>query len=352
LSRRRVSLRVRLTALYVGLFGGAALLLIGASYLLLRGHLRRTLPAPLADDALSSLAGQYALALAGVLLVATVLGWIAAGRVLAPLARITAGAREISRDRLDRRIALAGPRDELRELADTFDAMLDRLEAAFAAQDRFVANASHELRSPLTVIRAEAEVALADPDAGVEELRAAAEAILRATDRMQALLEGLLTLATSQRGLARREPVDFADALRAAAHAVGPEAREAGVALRVGGGGSAWVDGDRELLQRLAENLLENGVRYNAPGGFVSVHTGARDGAALLRVVNSGPRVAPETAERLLEPFERGGRARDDRGAGLGLSIVRSVAEAHGGRVGLSPRREGGLSVEVVLPRG
>jgi len=351
LTPRRVSLRVRLTALYVGLFGGAALLLIAASYLLLRGHLRRTLPEPLADEALSALAGQYALALSGVLLVAAVLGWIAAGRVLAPLARITSGARAISRDRLDRRIALAGPRDELRELADTFDAMLDRLEAAFAAQDRFVANASHELRSPLTVIRAEAEVALADPDAGVEELRATAEAILHATDRMQALLEGLLTLATSQRGLARRERVDVADAVRAAAHVVAPEARAAGIALEVDGGGSAWVDGDRELLQRLVENLLENGVRNNDEHGLVRASYVTEPERVVLRVVNSGPVVPAEVVDRLVEPFERLGRRADRRGAGLGLSIVRAITEAHGGRLRIAARREGGLDVSVALPR-
>ncbi len=299
------ALRIRLTALYGGLFVVFVAILMAASYWLMGRHLDRTLPDAEADAALAQLGTQYLIALAGATLVATALGWALAGRELASAAE------------------------------------------AFAARERFVANAGHELRSPLTIIRTEVDVALADPDAGVRELRAMGDDVLETVDRMDGLLDGLMLLVQSGRPLPRREPVDLAAVAGAAARRVGARS----VALRLDLA-PATVRGEQRLLERLAENLLENGVRYNAPGGFVSVHTGARDGTALLRVVNSGPRVAPETAERLLEPFERGGRARDDRGAGLGLSIVRSVAEAHGGRVAIRPRPEGGLSVDVVLPRG
>jgi len=299
------ALRTRLTLLYGGLFVVFVALLMGASYWLMARHLDRTLPPPDADAALAQLRTQYLIALAGATLVATALGWALAGRELASAAE------------------------------------------AFAARERFVANAGHELRSPLTIIRTEVDVALADPDAGAGELRAMGEDVIETVDRMDALLDGLMLLVQSGRPLPRREPIDLATVARAAAQRVAARSVELRLDLH-----PAIVRGEQRLLERLAENLLENGVRYNAPGGFVSVYTGARDGGALLRVVNSGPHVAPATVERLLEPFERGGRARDDRGAGLGLSIVRSVAAAHGGRVTLRQRPQGGLSVDVVLPRG
>jgi signal transduction histidine kinase len=224
---------------------------------------------------------------------------------------------------------------------------LASMNEAFDAQARFVANASHELRSPLTVIRTEADVTLADPDAGVRELRAMGAGVLDAADEMEALMEGLLVLAQSGRPRADAEPVDLAGVAAAAARGVRP----AGVGVRLDLA-PVRVRGERRLLERLAANLIENGVRYNAPGGHVAVRTGAEDGRAVLHVENSGPVVPAAVAERLLEPFERGGRARDGRGSGLGLSIVRAVAESHGGRVALAPRPQGGLAVDVVLPRG
>jgi signal transduction histidine kinase len=346
----RPTVRVRLTAYYSTLFVGCAVLLMAAAFWLMSRHLTRTLPGDLADQALAELAWQFALVLLGATLVSVALGWAMAGRVLAPLSRMTATARLISEERLDRRIALDGPRDELRELADTLDAMLDRLGEAFEAQRRFVANASHELRSPLTVIRTEADVALADPGAGAAELRAMGEAVLEATEQTDALLESLLVLARSQRGLERTERVDLGAAAAAAAHAVEAEARERGIALRVQAGNAPPVTGDRHLLERLIGNLLENGVRHNDRGGFVAL-TGAAEGrSGVLRVESSGPAVPPAGVARLTEPFERGGRHGDHRGAGLGLSIVRSVAEAHGGAVRIEARPAGGLVVTVRLP--
>ena len=300
------ALRVRLTALYATLFAVFVGLLMGVSYALMRGHLERTLPGPEADGALRELLVQYGIAFAGATLVATALGWALAGR-------------------------------ELRSAA-----------GAFAARERFAANASHELRSPLTVIRTEVEVALADPGADARELRAMGEGVLETVDRMDGLLDDLMLLVRSGAALPRREPVDLAAVAATAARRAGAGP----VALRLALSPVA-VRGEPRLLERLAENLVENGVRYNEPGGFVAVETRSGEGGgALLRVVNSGPRVDAARAATLLEPFERGGRGRDDRGAGLGLSIVRAVAEAHGGRVALATRREGGLAVDVTLPRG
>ena len=229
--------------------------------------------------------------------------------------------------------------------------MLDRLQAAFAALERFVANASHELRSPLSVIRAEVDVALAAPDAEPEELREMARAVIRATERTEALLEGLLTLTTSQRGLAGREPVDVAEAVRAAAHAVAPAAASTGVEVHLEARGEAWVDGDRELLRRLVENLLENAVRYNDERGWARVSAAARGDEVRIAVANTGAELPPDAVGRLTQPFERLGRRAGGRGAGLGLSIVEAVTAAHGGRLHFALREGGGLDVEVVLAR-
>ena len=298
------SLRVRLTAFYGGAFALFAAVLFAASYWVMHGHLERTLAPAEADAALSELAVQFLVALAGATLLATALGWALAGR-------------------------------ELRSAA-----------AAFERQERFVANASHELRSPLTVIGTEVDVALADPDADARELRAAGERVLETVDRMDGLLDGLMLLAQSGRPPERRA-VDLASVARVAAGRV----RARAVRLRLDLA-PVKLRGEQRLLERLVENLVENAVRYNVPGGFVDVRTRSGEGGAVLRVENSGPVVPEATAARLLEPFERGGRARDGGGAGLGLSIVRAVAEAHGGRVSLVPRRDGGLAVEVVLPAG
>jgi signal transduction histidine kinase len=296
-------LRARLTAIYGGIFVVFVAVLLSISYWLMARHLDRTLDPGEAATALGQLRMQYLLALAGASLVATALGWALAGRELASM------------------------------------------QNAFDARERFVANASHELRSPLTVIRTEADVTLSDPDADLEDLRAMGHSVLGAVDEMDALLEGLMVLARSGRELPNRERVDLAAAAGAAARRV---RSPGGVRVRLDLE-PVGVSGERRLLERLAGNLIENGVRYNAPGGFVAVRTSAEAGGAVLDVVNSGPVIDPRVAARLVEPFERGGRT-GRGGAGLGLSIVRSVAEAHGGRLALTPRRAGGLAVRVTLP--
>jgi signal transduction histidine kinase len=347
--RLRPTIRVRLAALYAALVVATTLLLLGISWWLMRRHLFRTLPGPAAHDLSTRLLTQYALALLGIVLVAGVVGWLVAGRVLAPVRGMTATARRVSEERLDERIALSGPDDELRELGDTLDAMLDRLQAAVDAQRRFVSNASHELRSPLTVIRTEADVTLSDPDADVRQLRAMGEVVLEATDRTEVLLDGLLVLARTQRGLRPERPVDLATLVRRAAGYVAHEAAAGRVALRVTAG-EARVLGDEPLLERLAANLAENAVRHNEPGGIAELQVGREDGEAVLRVRNTGPPIPPEAVARLAEPFERLDRAGRTPGTGLGLSIVRAVADAHGGRLVLSARSGGGLEAEVRLP--
>jgi signal transduction histidine kinase len=347
----RPTVRARLTALYATLVAVSTGALLLVSYWLLGRHFDRTLPEALAGDLLDEVALQYAIAFAGVLLVAAAVGWLVAGRVLAPLKRISGTARRVSEERLGERIPVAGPDDELRELGETLNSMLDRLALSFDAQRRFVANASHELRSPLTVIRSEAEVALANPEPDLDEMRAMAESVVHASRRTEALLASLLILARSQRGLLRSEPVDLAAVAARVADDAERAAADEGVRLRTELG-AATVEGDAALLERLAANLVENAVRYNRPGGFVDVSTREGIASAELRVENSGPPVGREAAARLAEPFERLQREADARGAGLGLSIVRAVSESHGGSLLIEPRDEGGLVVCVRLPRG
>jgi signal transduction histidine kinase len=346
----RPAVRVRLTLLYSALFGGSGLLLAGLSYWLVREHLERTAPPQDLPAMLGALQAQYALALAGTLLVAVVLGWLAAGRALAPVRAMTSLARRVSQERLDERIALDGPQDELRELADTIDAMLDRLQAGIEGQRRFVANASHELRTPLTVIRAEAEAALEDPHAGVAELRATARKVLGASCRVQALLDSLLLLARAEHAPPRREPADLAAAARLAAEQTRLEAAQRGITLELALA-PAPLEGDARLVERLVGNLVENAVRHGAEGSRALVWTG-RDGRdrPAVRVESDGPPVADDALRRLAEPFHRLEGDRRAPGSGLGLSIVRSVADAHGAELALRSGPEGGLVAEVRFP--
>jgi signal transduction histidine kinase len=299
------------------------------------------------EDALNELLTQSAIALAIVAVIAGGLGWVVAGRALRPLRDITATARRLSTDNLDERIALRGPRGELTELADTFDAMLARLSAAFEAQRGFVANASHELRTPLAVQRAAIDVALADPEPTVESLTVMATRVRAATERHERVISSLLALARSQTGIERYEDVDLA----AVAATAWPDAAARGLRFtpRLG---PAPLRGDRILLERLAANLLDNGVRYNEEGGWLTVETSsdAASGTVTLRVANSGPQVPPERVAELFQPFRRLAEARTGTGHGLGLSIVAAIAQAHHGTCAARARPEGGLEIAVRLP--
>jgi signal transduction histidine kinase len=280
--------------------------------------------------------------------------YLVSGRALRPLHQVTATARRLSTDTLDQRIAHAGPDDEVKELADTFDAMLDRLSAAFGSQRRFVANASHELRTPLAVMRTEIDVTLADPDASVAELRRMGTVVRGASDRANDLIEALLLLAGTEAQAAgrlhRQTPVDLAVGVRATLATVEAESEGLQLAVRTDLR-PALVLGDPALLERLAGNLVENAVRYNVRGGRVSVRTGTEGERVYLTVANTGPEVSATEVPGLFEPFRRGGRGRTGtRGAGLGLSIVGAVADAHGGTVGAVPLEGGGLQVTVELP--
>lgn len=375
-SPTRTTLRWRLALVYGAVAIAVGVLLLALSYVLVGRALDAgRLPVPkdvgfllddgrfvtvdalqnsLRVDALGTLLrkGLVALLLLGA--VGVSVAYVLAGQVLRPLQAITATARRLSAERLDERIDLPGPGDELKELADVFDAMLDRLEASFDGQRRFVADASHELRTPLAVMRTEVEVALADPDASVADLRAAAIVVRDATERADRLVDSLLLLARSDRATAESLPnpeaVPLAEAARIALAAVSAEI--AGRHLQIGTSyAPAVVRGDRPLLERLAGNLVENAVRHNVDGGWVRVDTGVVDGRARLQVANSGPVVPADEVDDLWEPFRRHGTARTARrGAGLGLSIVRAVAAAHGGTATASARPDGGLVVTVELP--
>lgn len=355
----RIALRTRLVAMFAFVFALSTAVVLLVSYALVSDQVYGTLPAPLADPILDRLAWQYVLALLGTTLIACVLGWVSAKRLLAPIAAITATARRASEDRLNERLELRGPEDELRELADTFDAMLDRFQESIESQRRFIANASHELRSPLTAIRTEADVTLADPDASVEELRRMGERVLNGADDLDDLLAALMLLARSQRGLLNRSELDLADVTRLALGDLQRAAGAAGVTVEAALD-PAPVVGDQALLRRLVANLVDNAVRYNREGGQVRVEVTTRAGAgdgrigrgrttAVVRVTNTGQRVPAEDVDRLRQPFERLGR-HGAGGSGLGLSIVQAVAEAHGGTVGLQALDAGGLEVVVTIP--
>jgi len=309
------------------------------------------LPGRLRDDALDSLLRQSLIALAALGVASVGLGWVVAGRVLRPIGDITAAARRLSERNLHERIAMEGPADELKELADTFDGMLGRLDAAFDSQRRFVANASHQLRTPLAIMRAEVDVTMADPDATPAQLRAMGATVGEAVQRSERLIDALLVLARGERGVPGAERADLAGAAELALAQVAAEAERLG--LRVQSTlGPAPVRGDGALLEQLAANLVDNAVRYNRPGGWAHLTTGRVGGRSFLRVANSGPLVRAEDVDALFEPFRRlaGDRAGGPRGTGLGLSIARAVATAHGGEVTARPYAEGGMEVTVELP--
>nr|ALK27910.1 putative histidine kinase [Streptomyces sp. DSM 11171] len=379
----RRTVRLRMTLLYGGLFlvSGASLLAI--TYVLVRhavGAPPAKEPLPLAPDDASTMLPprpeargrkvytaddlarqtdevmheflvQSGFALALMLVISIVLGWIVAGRMLRPLRMITATAQDISATSLHQRLDLAGPDDELKELGHTFDSLLGRLETAFEAQRRFVANASHELRTPLARQRALGQVVLGDPEASVESLRSAHERILAAGVQQEQLIEGLLTLAKSQGGIDVREPFDLARLTVEVVYSRRAEAQFRSVTFHPSVSPALAV-GHRNLAERLVTNLVDNAMRHNTPNGWIQVVTGTSEGRATITVTNSGPVVPPDAIDQLFQPFQRLGATRAARaeGHGLGLSIVQAVAYAHDATLTTVARPEGGLSISVGFP--
>jgi signal transduction histidine kinase len=369
-TRRGPGLRARITLLATALAGAVAALLLWLAWMLAAAAVAvPSLPAGstinvdgvpvraedlaevLQDQARTRVLVAGSIAFGCVLVAAALLAWTFTGRMLRPLREVTGTARRLSAESLGERIALRGPRDEVAELADTFDAMLDRLQATFSAQRQFVANASHELRTPLSVIRTELDVTLSDPDADIEELRRMAGVVREANMRAAQLVEALLLLAsTDGLGIGVVEPVDLSGAVASAWQPVADEAGRRRLTM-VFHDLPAPVAGDPALLERVAGNLLENAVRHNVDGGWIEVWTGATPEWASLRVSSSGAGVDPERANELFESFRRGGVDRTAHtGTGLGLSIVRAVVLAHRGTVSAEAVPGGGLTVTVHLP--
>jgi len=282
--------------------------------------------------------------------VSILLGWIVAGRILRPLRTMTVTTRQISERNLHERLALDGPEDELTDLGHTIDGLLARLEAAFESQRRFVANASHELRTPLMLSQTILHVALANPEISLDSLRAAAQDALAAGNEQAQLIDALLTLARSQQGLERSEPVDLETVVREVIDTHGSVAAAQDVRIRAGLS-PAQVVGDALLLRRLASNLVDNAIRYNMPDGRVEVTLTTVDTETKFTISNSGPPVAPGEVTRLLEPFQRAMPERTGHpdGLGLGLSIVADIVEAHGAHLAIEPSDEGGLVVTVTF---
>jgi len=390
--RWRSTIRVRLTLLYAGAFFLAGAALVGLMYFFMSQALDRQVTARVGitqhlpqanptepasqqrvhqqqqelraqfqrdrDDTLNSMLVASLVALGVVGVAAGGFGWLLAGRALRPLQQVTETARRVADRSLHERIALEGPHDEIKDLADTFDAMLERLDRSFDSQRRFVANASHELRTPLTINRTLIEVALDDPRAH-QSLRQLGANLLAVNERHERLIDGLLTLASSEQGITNRVPVDLADIARHVTTESQSASNAAGIDVRTNLR-PAPVAGDPVLLERLTQNLLDNAIRYNLrEHGEITVTTETANGYAQLAVENTGPPVPPYEIPTLFEPFRRvppterladSATASVRRGAGLGLSIVRSVAHAHGGDVDASPGQDGGLRVLVRLP--
>jgi signal transduction histidine kinase len=303
------------------------------------------------DDELRQLITDSGIALAIMAAASIGLGWMVAGRVLQPLRTITTAARRISASNLYQRLALDGPDDELTDLGRTFNGLLARLERSFDAQRQFVANASHELRTPLARQRTLVEVALRDPDPTVGSLQHTMQRVLATGEEQERMIEALLTLARSQRGLDRRQPVNLAAVTAAAVAASGPEAQSRRVRVNASLGPAPAL-GDERLAERLAANLVDNAVRHNVPGGWVEVTTGIRSGRSVLSVSNTGPVIPSEQVETLFQPFGRLEATRLSRdGLGLGLSIVIAISAAHDADLRARPLPGGGLEVEIQFPQ-
>ena len=382
MSRRpRLTVRARLTLLYTGLFAVCGAIVVAVSYILVarlepqgqsqqapasflaRCRAEQLSPHPndhlLAkcnayyqlqgarhqrDVTLSHLLQYSLITLAVVIALAAALGWIAAGRALRPVHRITAAARVASERNLSARVALRGPRDELQELAETFDEMLDRLQAAFEGQKRFIANASHELRTPLAVMRTTVDVVLGNPDSTPDDLRGMATDVRAAVDHAEHLIGALLIIARNERGLTVHDEVDLATV---AEDVLDPAPRDRRVHATLE---PAVIWGDPVLAERLIANLVDNAARYNTADGDIWISTRTVAGSSELTVANTGPVVSPADADRIFQPFQRLNARTSYDGSGLGLTIVASIAAIHGGTATARPRDDGGLSVTVAIP--
>jgi signal transduction histidine kinase len=307
-------------------------------------QLQRQLAATHASQSRQLLVGS-AIALGVMALVSVVLGHLVAGRVLRPLRTMTATTRRISADNLHERLAVAGPADEVKDLADTIDSLLSRLEGAFTAQRRFVANASHELRTPLATMRASLDVAVAKPEPVPAQTVALAGRLRTELDQVDRLLDGFLMLARTQEGLPSRTTLSLDDLVAAALAARADDL--AGRDLSVAAEG-ALVSGNSTLLRRMVDNVVDNAIRH---GGSIRVSTGVSDGMARLVVSTDGEVLDPAQVALLAQPFQRLGADRTGSSSGLGLSIVASIASAHGGGLDLHARPSGGLRVSITLPR-
>ena len=347
-------LRVQLAVLYAGAFlaTGVAVLLVPVL------TIRQSIPAGADAAAIAQIEAntraeviRSAASLGGLVVLSLLIGWLIAGRLLRPLRTITATARDISASNLHRRLALAGRGDEFSELGETLDSLFARLEASFESQRRFVANASHELRTPLAAERTLLQVALADPGADAASLSAACREVLELGEQQERLIDALLTLASSERGIDRRAPFDLAELAGKAITDRQEEAGRRGIRIEAALG-AARSAGDPSLAESLMTNLVDNALRYNVPGGLVEIATAARDGRAVVSVGNTGPVVPPDEVDRLLQPFQRLGRERTghDGSRGLGLAIVRAIAAAHDAALTAKPRPGGGLDIEVSFP--
>jgi signal transduction histidine kinase len=365
MTTRRRSVRMRLTVLYFALFVASAILLLGitngvgstssSAVAPLPGQQPAAAPAPAPTETIPH---QYllgsAIALGVMAVVSVAVGWIAAGRILRPLRVITSATRRISADSLHERLAIEGPDDELKDLADTIDGLLERLDGAFTAQRRFVANASHELRTPLATIRALVDVAEAKPAPLPDSTVALTGSVRSELDKVDGLLDGLLALARAQHAapaLPDRATLSLDDLVAGAVAARAERIVARRLTLRHERDPAATsVQGSRPLLARMVENLLDNAIEHNAEGGWIRVATEADGAGARLTVANGGERLDPDEVAGLAQPFRRLGAERTGSGTGLGLSIVAAVATAHGGTLGLRALEDGGLEVVVTLP--
>ena len=350
----RRTLRLQLALLYAGFFFACGVVVLAVPIFTIKGSIPDgASPAVIAQnnaDVRTQII-RAAVIMVALVVVSLAVGWLISGRFLRPLRTITATARDISASNLNRRLALAGRHDEFAELGETLDSLFGRLEASFESQRRFVANASHELRTPLTAERALLQVALADPEASAETLRSTCKEVLVLGDQQERLIDALLTLASSERGVEQWEPFDLAEVARKVVLVRDQEAERRGIQVKTALS-AAPATGDPSLAESLVANLVDNAVRHNVTEGRVEISTAVTAGRPGIRVSNTGPVIPPDEVDRLFQPFQRLGseRIRASGGHGLGLAIVRAITTAHGGTLTAATRRDGGLDIEVSFP--